>query len=670
MPSASERTDLPTDGVVAREASAQSAYETALTSASSGLRRLAIGLGATCSLAMVADVAYEIAGRLWVTGGAAVWTGDVADYLLVWLTFLGASVAVANRNVPSIRVLLDAVPARAEKVLADVGESASLAVYLYLLYFGIELSRLEVGQYSADLGWSLIWVAAAIPAGGALMAAHKLIQIALARSLQRAGICLAVLVLGALVVTQKLTLPSGAFYVCVFGVLVFLLTIGAPVAESLFFSGIAAYNLTGGFSVSNTAVAQHIYDGLNDFTFVAVPLFLLAGAIMARTRISTALIDVVRSFVGWLPGGLGIANIGASAIFADMSGSAVADTVAIGTVVIPQMEQEGYPRDFACGLQSASGTQGILYPPSISILLYAAAANASVAYMFASLLVPALLVTVTFCVLTFLICRRRGYGQRMRFRVRHASRAVAFGLPAVLTIAIILGGLLTGLFTSTEAGAVAVIYTMLLSFAYQVRVSPQGAAAGDAAPGSALSRRAVLSATSRALSGGLRSNGQALNDGLNTVGRIMFIIAAALVFGFLIILDGGPQAIVSALSGFTSSPLALMALLMLAFVVIHTFLDVSSTILVVIPLILPVLETAHVNLGQFGVLVMLNSSIGQVLPPLGLNMFLVATISGAPVLRVARAVLPFVCVLVLNLLAVLFIPALSSGFPRLLGLPI
>lgn len=614
--------------------------------------------GVVCSLVLVLNVLYEIGGRLWIKGGAEPWTVDVADFLLVWVTFLGASVAVGDRSEPAIRVLVERAPRYARQSIGSVTDTISLVTFLYLVVFGVELSKFQLHQYSSASGFPLIWIAAAIPTGGVLMAAHKLIQMASQPSWRQMAIGLAVGALCLFVFTGYLTLSSQNFYLCIFVLLIATLALGTPVAEALLFSAAISYNVAGGFGVSNIVLAQHIYDGLNNFTFVAVPLFLMTGALMARTRVADRLTEVLKSLVGWLPGGLGAADIGASAIFADISGSAVADTVALGSVMIPQLERDGFDRDFASGLQSAAGTQGIMYPPSISILLYAAAADASVAYMFASLLVPAMLVTASFIAVCVFISHRRGYGTRRRFHARTVFTSGLLGFPAIFTIVIILGGLFSGLFTASEAGAVAVLYTAILGFIDSTE-APAGWLAGKNSAFERFSRVAAWRASNTAL---------AFGDGLMNLGRIMFIIAGALTFGFLIILNGAPQAIVATLGHFTDQQLLLVVLLLLALVVIHTFLDVSSTILVVIPLLLPVLAEAHVNLGYFGVLVMLNSAIGQILPPIGLNMFLVASLTDAPVLKVAKASLPFVAILLVDLLAVLFFPLLSQGLPTLLGL--
>jgi C4-dicarboxylate transporter DctM subunit len=623
------------------------------------LRAAAVVVGVVCALALVADVLYEIGGRLWIKGGAAPWTVDAADFLLIWITFLGASVAVCDRSEPAIRVLVDRTRPAVRRAIDDLTDTACLVISTYLVVFGVSLCRTQLHEHASASGFPLIWVAAAIPVGGVLMAMHRIAHMAAVRSWRQLG---AVVIVGGLCLLAfdgALTLAEGDFYVLLFGLLAVTLALGTPVAEALLFSAAVAYNVAGGFGASNIALTQHIYDGLNNFTFVAVPLFLMTGALMARTRVADRLTAVLKSWVGWMPGGLGVADIGASAIFADISGSAVADTVALGSVMIPQMERDGFDRDFASGLQSAAGTQGILYPPSISILLYAAAANASVAYMFASLLVPAILVTLSFILVCVLVSARRGYGTRVRFTAHRALRSGLLGLPALFTIVIILGGLFSGLFTASEAGAVAVVYTAVVGL-IDCSPSPENRLA---ARSGSLRRRAGRSVVWRVSNVGL-----AFSDGLMSVGRIMFIIAGALAFGFLIILNGAPQAIVTALGHFADHQLALVVLLMLALVLIHTFLDVSSTILVVIPLVLPVLALGHVNLGYFGVLVMLNSAIGQILPPLGLNMFLVASLTGAPVLRVAKASLPFVGVLLVDLVLVLFFPVFSQGLPSLLGL--
>lgn len=636
---------------------------------SRGLRALAFMISAVMMIALVIVVCYEIVGRVLIPGGAAPWTGEVSDYLLVWITFLGASVAVADHAQPGITALVDRCRPRVAEALGDFTAAASLTIYLYLVVFGVVLAKTQLPQHSSSTGFSLIWVAAAIPAGASLMVAHKLL--ALLKQRRWRGLALSVVFasLGSLILAGVIELDSNYFYVTLFVALIIFLVLAVPVAESLLLSAALAYNLTNGFSASNVALAQHIYDGLNDFTFVAIPLFLLTGALMARTDAAAKLIAFVRACVGWLPGGLAVADIGASAVFADISGSAVADTVAIGTVMIPQLEDDGYPRPFASGLQSAAGTLGILYPPSISMLLYAAASSTSVAYLFASLLIPGLMVTVSFMVIAIFLAHKRGYGRRVPFRVTAVVRSFGIALPALMTIVIILGGLFSGIFTATEAGAVAAVYTIGISVfsATSGTLTTDGAQEVRSASGhTRWFGRAAVSAN-KSFRATATSGLLALDDGVRTTGKITFIIAGALAFGYLVVFNGGPQAIIAALGQTSTNPLIILVLLMLALLIIHTFLDVTSTILVIVPIVLPLLAQANINLGHFGVLVQLNSAVGQILPPVGINMYLVASLTGVSVMKVAKASLPFVATLAANLAAVLFFPILTEALPSLLG---
>ena len=420
------------------------------------------------------------------------------------------------------------------------------------------------------------------------------------------------------------------------GLLVAALAVGAPIGEALLGAAAATYGMMS-IGSSGLALTDQMFSRLDDFTLVAIPLFLLTGVVVAHTAAAPRLADLCKKVLGWLPGGLAVADIAASAVFADISGSAVADTVALTYTFVPELEADGYPREFAGGLQAAAGTLGILYPPSISMVLYASVTGGSVGGLFAALVLPALLVTTSFCVMAMLIARRRKYGTRHPFQVRPASLAFWRSLPALATLGIILGGLFGGVFTATEAGAVAVAYSVLV---------------------------ALL---------GYRERGKAIvwpvaKNSASTTGRVGYIIAAALAFGWFIVQDNGPQQIVTAITNLHASVTMTLVIIIALLVVISTVAEASTTILVVVPILLPSLAVMHVDLSHFGVLVQLAAGMGLILPPLGMCLFLVSAAADVPITAAGRAAFPFVLMLAVDIALVLAFPALTTTLPRALNL--
>lgn len=588
-------------------------------------------------LALVFDVLYEIVGRRWIPGGAAPWTNEVADYLFVWITFSGASVAIARRSEPQIVAFAARKSKRLQERFAEIVDAVALFSYLYLTWIGVALTKQQMSQRSPSAHISLGWVALAIPVGAGMMSIHKAIQLVKKNSTLGYLIAVGVVILGAAITNHQLSVPGNDFYYLVFPMLAALLLIGCPIATAFLASSILGYAVTGRFN-SNISLVQHLYDGINSFTFIAIPLFLLTGTIIANTLGAKRLAALATSVLGWLPGGLAIADIAASAVFADMSGSAVADTVALGTTMIPQMTESGYTLSRAAAIQASAGTLGILFPPSISMLLFASVANLSVSYLFAALLLPGILVAVTYSVTASLIAKQHGLGIRQPFRVRVVGRSLASASPAVMTLVVVLGGIFTGYFTAIEAGAAASAYALLIG-----------------ACGYRETSMLQMLRTSFA-------------EAVENTARVSFIIASTLTFGYLIILNNGPQDIIKSLGHLTSSRLGLILILLALLTVINVVLEVSSTILVVVPLLIPLLTKVGIALPHFGVLLQLDAALALILPPLGLGLIVVAGYARVNMESMFRPIIPFTVAVAADLVLVVFVPQLTTLLPRMLGL--
>lgn len=607
------------------------------------LTALTICLCVLALAGLVGVVLYEIIGREFLAG-ARPWTNDVSDYLFIWLVFLGGSVAVADRSEPSIGVVIDRLPERVRRACVGAADGVSVFVFSYLLIYGWKLTAF-LAPTMTQSGFSFALVAAAVPVGAGLMLFHKLVHLSgtLARLQARQGAlflfpCAAVVAAGFIAVGEHSlgNVSQGSVYLPLLAILIAALALGTPIGEALLGAAAITYGLTDALS-SGLALTQQVYSELDVFTFVAIPLFLLTGVIIAHSAAAPRLSEFCKSLVGWVPGGLAVADIAASAIFADISGSAVADTVALTHTFVPELVADGYPLEFAGGMQAAAGTLGILYPPSISMLLFASVTSTSVGALFAALVVPAVLVTVSFSVVCIVIAKRRGYGSRGAFRPRSAGIALWRAVPAIATLAIVLGGLFEGIFTATEAGAVAATYSLLIAgLGYRER--------------------------------GKRTFAPAAKTAVSTIGRVGFIISAALVFGWYLVQNNGPQRLIGAITGLHASVDVTLLVLTLFLIVISTVAESSTTILVVVPLLLPSLAIMNVNLLHFGVLLQLAAATGLILPPLGLCLFLVSSAAGVSIMAAGRAAVPFVITLGVNIALVLFLPQLTTTLPRLLNL--
>lgn len=626
----------PVAGTTPSTGGGAAATEPLLTRLSAHLTDATVVVCGLVFVVLVADILYEIVGREYL-GGAPEWTGDVADYALVWLALLGGSVAVGERSEPSIKVLVERASNRLRQLYDGVADGLALFIYSYLLIYGWQLMSFIAGTKS-EAGIATGYVAAAVPIAGGVMLFHKLTQLAAERGLIRNTLGAGVVALGYLAIrTHALgNIAQAWVYLPLIVLLVVGLLSGTPIAEALLASAALTFGLTNLFS-SEVSFTQQVYSGLNVFTLVAVPLFLLTGIIVAYSLAAPSLYALCKSLLGWLPGGLGVADIGASAIFADISGSAVADTVAMTETFFPELTADGYPAEFSAGMQAAAGTLGLLFPPSISMLLFASVATVSVGALFSALVVPGLLVTISFAVVCMLVAKRRGYGSRTPFSGKSTLKATWRALPALGTLAIVLGGIFGGVFTATEAGAVAAAYSALVAaLGYRRHDSKMFVAAVRAA--------------------------------IATTGRVGFIISAALVFGWYMIQNNGPQNVVSLISRLHAPVVVTLIIVIVFLVIVSTVLEASTTVLVVVPLLLPLLAELHVNLVHFAVLSQLASAVGLILPPVGLCLFVVSSSVRVPIGAAARAALPFLLALAVDIALVLFIPSLTTELPQLLHL--
>lgn len=420
-----------------------------------------------------------------------------------------------------------------------------------------------------------------------------------------------------------------------FGIIVgvVFLALGVPVAVCIGIAGTLAIAATG---TPLLIIPQQLFANLDNVSLLAIPFFMLTGAIMDSGGVSRRLIDFSQALVGFMRGGIGQVTIVASMFFADLSGSATADTAAIGSVMIPGMVKKGYSAPFAVALQSAAGSLGLLSPVSMSMLVYAYTANVSVGTMFIAGILPMLLVVTSFMVVNYATAVRRNYTAVEPFSFRRLLATFKEAFWALLTPVIILGGILGGVFTPVEAGVVASIYVTLVSaFIFKTL--------------SLRHFREILSKTA-----------------INTT-RVTFLLGLAFVLGRYLIEAQIPLHVANSFLKITSSAVVLLILVNLFLIAIHAVLETISSIVVVIPVFMPLVLQMHIDPVVFGVIVLINSAIGINLPPIGFCLFTAASIGGVSVERATRAILPFILALILDLALVIAFPQIPRFIPDLLG---
>ncbi len=418
------------------------------------------------------------------------------------------------------------------------------------------------------------------------------------------------------------------------GSLFLMIAVGVPVAYAL---GIASLVGALWIDIPLDAVMLKISDGVDNFALLAIPFFVLAGAIMAEGGMARRLVAFASVFVGFIRGGLALVNILASTFFGAISGSSVADTASIGSVLIPQMEKQGYPRVFATNVTVCGSVQAILIPPSHNAVIYSLAAGGtiSIAHLFLAGILPGLLLGLTLMAMCLFVARKHNFPRGERIPLRRAVKISVEALWGLMTMVIIMGGILGGVFTPTESAAVACVYaflvTMLVYRDYRWRDLPR------------LVHRTV-----------------------KTVAIVMILIGFASGFGYIMALMQLPAKVTAFFTGLSSDKYVILMLLNAMLLVLGTLMDMAPLILICTPILLPVVTSLGVDPIHFGMIMMVNLGIGLITPPVGSVLFVGCAVGKVPIEAVVRTIWPFYMGLFAVLLVVTYVPAVSLWIPSFL----
>ncbi|MBY5927379.1 TRAP transporter large permease [Halomonas denitrificans] len=414
--------------------------------------------------------------------------------------------------------------------------------------------------------------------------------------------------------------------------LISLFVVGVPIAFSL---GLAsALTVWQGDLMPMLIVAQQLIASVNSFPLMAIPFFILAGYLMQGGGISKRLVDFSNTLVGSMTGGLAMVAIVTSLFFAAISGSGAATTAAIGSILIPAMLAKGYPGGYAAANQAASGALGVIIPPSIPLILYAIAANVSVGDMFIAGILPGILVTLTLLVFAYFFARANGLGGGEKSSLSDVWRAGKKAILAILMPVIILGGIYGGVFTPTEAAVIAVAYSFVI--------------------GTVIYREIKLDS----LVGILRQSAV-------TTAVVLSIIAAAGLYGRILQSLRVPDMISDFVISAIDSPLLFILLANLLLLLAGMFIEAAAAILIFVPILLPIAVSYGFDPIHFGIIMVVNLAMGMFTPPVGLNLFVASQITNIGIARLTWAVMPFVAIVLINLLIISLLPALSTWLPSL-----
>ncbi len=382
-------------------------------------------------------------------------------------------------------------------------------------------------------------------------------------------------------------------------------------------------------------VVQRMFTSVDSFSFMAVPFFMLAGAFMSEGGVTKRIVDFSMAMVGALAGGLALVVAVAGMFFAALSGSSAATTAAIGSSMIDEMERRGYPRSFAAAVVASGGTVGIVIPPSITMVVYGSIANTSIADLFMAGFVPGILMGVTMCVVSWVISKKNGYQGEGKFSLGRLLRSVRECFWALMMPVIILGGIYSGIFTPTEAAAVAAVYGALVGlFIY---------------------RELKINDLPRTL----------LNAAYNTT-MIMFVVGAANLFGWILTNAQVPHMLAESFAHITTNPLVFLMLVNVLLLFIGTLINASAAVVILTPILLPVALGMGIDPMFFGVLMVINLAIGCITPPVGLDLFVVSSITGISIDKVTAKVMPYLLMLLVDLVIFTWFPSIITFLPEMM----
>ena len=416
--------------------------------------------------------------------------------------------------------------------------------------------------------------------------------------------------------------------------LLILFAIDTPIAIAIGASSVLAILIQGDFPIM--MVAQRMFSGTDSFHLMAVPLFMFAGVLMEAGGISKRIIDFANALVGWLPGGLAAVTIVSAMFFAGISGSAAADAAAVGAILIPAMKKSGYDSDFAAAVQASGGSIGVIIPPSIPMIIFGYLTGASIGQLFAAGIFPGLLIGLSLIIVSTIISLKNGYSSSAPFSLAETWRTFRCALLAMGAPVIILGGILTGIFTATESAAVAVIYALLVGMFVYKKIT-----ISDLFP--------------------------LFRDGAVISGIVMFIIAMASVFSWLAAMEDIPARLAGGLLSLTDNRIVLLLLINLVLLIAGIFIETTASLILLVPMITTMLPALNIDIIQLGVIVVTNLAIGMLTPPMGICLIVSCSISGDKLGAVSRRVLPFLAILIIDLLIITFYPPITMWLADLVA---
>jgi C4-dicarboxylate transporter, DctM subunit len=616
----------------------------------------------------------------WLASLDLSWAQELCIYMFIWMAKFGAAYGVRTGIHVGVDLLVNRLPAHSRKqvILFALLCGAFFTGIISAFGFSFVKEMFRTGQQSNDLEAPMWIVYLAIPLGSGLMC-YRFLQVAWsfywtgdlphhseaqvegieaevavpalhpmpanavearAREVSPLGLILilAPILILAVCLGEKagiLVLPQAVRALTIFALLIALMLTGIPVSIALGLTVLTfLFTLT---TVPVEAVSMKLFTGIENFEIMAIPFFILAGNFLTHGGVARRMIDFATSLIGHWYGGLGLAGIVACAMFALVCGSSVATVAAIGAIVLPEMVRHGYPMRFGAGIITVAGSLGILMLPSIPKIIYAVATNTSIGALFVAGLLPGSVLTVMLCIVTWYLARQRDY-PRMK-RASWAETWVAFreSVWGLMLVVIIIGGIYSGLFTATEAAAMAAVYSFFISvFVYK-----------------ALKLTEVPRVLLRAA---------------NTSAMLLYIVTNAVLFSFVLSNENIPAALADWITAQNFGWVGFLLMVNVLLLIAGNFMEPSSIILIMAPILVPAAKRLGIDPVHFGIVIDVNMEVGLCHPPVGLNLYVASMIAGMRITELAVAVLPWLITMLIFLVIVTYWPGLTLWLPTMLGM--
>ena len=574
----------------------------------------------------------------YVLSDALSWPEEFAKFSFVWFVFIGAAMVSRRGD----HIAIDLVPRmllpRARQWHGLMARVISAAAMTFVLVIGAALAMRST-FVSPALQWSHAFLYLAAPVGAALsLVLYSMTPIdgfsrtwgGLAALLTGVALALLLNAAGTYGLIPTTSAVAGPLMILVIG----FMLLGVPIVDALLFGTFVAFIPRG--ELMQYSVPQSMVNGL-DYLLLAIPFFIVAAGLMNAGGITERLVALAASLVGHFRGGLGHVNVLTNLLMGGISGSSTADAAAIAKTMVPAMERRGYPKPFSVALTSAASILANMIPPSLGLIIYASLASVSVGALFVATVVPGLLMALTLSIVVHLTCVYRGFGvpeARTSWALRRNAALVA--LPALVLPIVIVGGIRYGVFSATEAGAVAALYSLICGTLFYRSVT-----------GAALQ--------------------MALRNALSETVTVMVVIAASAPFAFALVIEQVPQKIATFLSDYASNWILLLLLLNAFLLFVGLAMEMIASMVILVPLLLPVLKAANVDLIHFGVVIVANLCIGALTPPLAVLIFTAAKVTDTPIELAYKACRPFMLALLIWLAVITFVPALSLAPVKFFG---